>query len=134
MVSEILELEAKFGHFSKLEWNTGQQCFMREEEQEEVYGKTKKDPASLKSLPLQINHPSALTPGFESKRGDLYPILTNPAKSSFVLVNTIHLLLPHFVTMLVVLDEAYIHASAARSLAICIRCIVTSKARGEIRG
>jgi hypothetical protein len=94
---------------------------MQEEEQEDQYGRTKKDPACLKSLPLQINHPSALTPGFESKRGDLYPILTNPAKSSFVQVNTIHLL---FVTMLVVLDEAYIHASAARSLAICIRCIV----------
>ena len=126
MVSEILELEAKFGHFSKLEWNTGQQCFMQVVEEEDQYGKTKKDPASLKSLPLQINHPSALIPGFESKRGDLYPILTNHAKSSFVQVNTIHLLLPRFVTMLVVLDEAYIHASTARSLAICIRCIVNN--------
>jgi len=32
------------------------------------YGKTSRDPISLRSLPLRINFPCALTPGHESRR------------------------------------------------------------------
>ena len=76
VVEEIREYETEYGHLSNLVWNTGLKCFAEEWEggEEEannvamVYGKALRDPATMRPLPMRINYPRALSPGYEARR------------------------------------------------------------------
>ena len=72
VVGEINGFEDQFGHLAQLVWNTGLQCFIDAEEVDFDnplnYGRTNRDSATLRPLPLRVNHRHALSPGYESRR------------------------------------------------------------------
>jgi len=73
VVEEIREVESEYGYLANLVWNTGHKCFVPDEgevdkERGVNYGKTLRDPATMRPLPVRINHSRALSPGYEARR------------------------------------------------------------------
>ena len=89
-IEDIRSFERKFGHLSDLQWNSGLERFERlpqhSSDNPMMWGKTLRDPISLRPLPVRMNYPHALIlpAGYERRhRKDV--LSAADAKGSFVL-------------------------------------------------
>ena len=89
-IEDIHSFERKFGHLSDLQWNSGLERFERlpqhSSDNPMMWGKTLRDPISLRPLPVRMNYPHALIlpAGYERRhRKDV--LSAADAKGSFVL-------------------------------------------------